>query len=163
VTQREVLGWDRFGTAGRELAQTIASDGFRPDGILAIARGGLLLAGALSYALEIKDVYLMNVLFYSGVDERLATPVVLDPVPDAADLAGRSILIVDDVADTGGTLQVVRDLYAGHLADSRIAVLYEKPRSAVKCDYVWRDTDLWIDFPWSSQPPVTGSGAAPAA
>ena len=33
-------------------------------------------------------------------------------------------------------------------------MLYEKPRSVVKCDYVWRRTDLWIDFPWSDQDPV---------
>jgi hypothetical protein len=35
-------------------------------------------------------------------------------------------------------------------------VLYEKPQSVVKCEYVWRRTDRWIDFPWSSRPPVTG-------
>jgi len=155
VTEREVLRWDRFGPASRELAETIAADGFRPDGILAIARGGLLLAGALSYALEVKAVHLMNVVFYSGIDERLPAPVILDPVPSAADFAGRRLLIVDDVADTGGTLQVVQERYAGHTAETRSVVLYEKPHSTVKCDYVWRRTDRWIDFPWSSEPPVT--------
>ena len=40
--------------AARELAATIAADGFRPDAIVAIARGGLTLAGALGYALDIK-------------------------------------------------------------------------------------------------------------
>jgi hypothetical protein len=42
------------------------------------------------------------------------------------------------------------------VAEARAAVLYEKPQSMVKCEYVWRRTDRWIDFPWSSQPPVTG-------
>ena len=156
MTAREVLGWDRFGAAGRELAQTIADDGFRPDAILAIARGGLLLAGSLSYALEVKSVHLLNVVFYTGVDQRLAEPLVLDPVPDVALLAGQKVLIVDDVADTGGTLRVVQDLYAGQLGDTRTAVLYEKPPSVVKCDYVWRHTEMWINFPWSSLPPVVG-------
>jgi hypoxanthine phosphoribosyltransferase len=154
MTEREVLDWDRFGTAGRELAQTIADDGFRPDAILAIARGGLFLAGALSYALDLKPIHLLNVEFYAGVDERLATPVLLDPVPDVTTLAGRRVLIVDDVADTGGTLEVVQKLYADQVAESRTAVLYEKPHSTVKCDYVWHPTDLWINFPWSTEPPV---------
>jgi hypoxanthine phosphoribosyltransferase len=154
MEEREVLDWGRFGTAGREVAQAIADDGFRPEGILAIARGGLFLAGALGYALDIKSIYLVNVEFYSGIDERLAAPVILEPVPDAAGLAGRRILIVDDVADTGGTLQVVRDLYADKVAESRSAVLYEKPHSTVKCDYVWQHTDRWINFPWSTEPPV---------
>ena len=38
--EREILTWDLFGTASRELAQQVASDGFEPDIILAIARGG---------------------------------------------------------------------------------------------------------------------------
>jgi hypothetical protein len=38
--------------------------------------------------------------------------------------------------------------------DARSAVIYEKPRSVIKCDYVWRRTDKWINFPWSSEPPV---------
>ena len=42
--------------------------------ILAIARGGLLIGGALGYALSVKNVYTMNVEFYTGVDERLEVP-----------------------------------------------------------------------------------------
>jgi uncharacterized protein len=68
------------------------------------------------------------------------------------------VLIVDDVADTGETLKLVRDFCADHVAEARCAVIYEKPRSVVKCDYVWRRTDKWINFPWSSQPPVTPAG-----
>jgi uncharacterized protein len=47
VTERELLSWERFGTAARELAADIVTDGFTPDLILAIARGGLFVAGAL--------------------------------------------------------------------------------------------------------------------
>jgi hypothetical protein len=40
-------------------------------------------------------------------------------------------------------------------------VLYEKPRSVVQCEYVWKRTDRWINFPWSDKPPVaTPRGAA---
>ena len=64
------------------------------------------------------------------------------------------VLVADDVADTGATLQLVKEFCAEHVHDVRCAVLYEKPRSIVKCEYVWRRTDRWIDFPWSSQPPL---------
>jgi hypothetical protein len=33
-------------------------------------------------------------------------------------------------------------------------VLYEKTRSVVRPDYVWKKTDDWINFPWSTEPPV---------
>ena len=153
-TPREVLTWDLFGTASRELATRITADGYRPDLVLAIARGGLLPAGALGYALDIKNLATINFEFYTGVDERLAVPVMLPPVPEVVDLAGARVLIVDDVADTGRTLEVVYDFCAASVSEARTAVLYEKPHSVVKCEYVWRRTDRWINFPWSTLPPV---------
>ncbi len=149
MTDHEVLTWEEFGGAGRELAGMVAADGFEPTMILAIARGGLFAAGALSYRLTVKNLYLMNVEFYTGIDERLPMPVMLPPVPTAVDLSGATVLIVDDVADTGATLKLVHDFCAEHVAQARCAVLYEKSHSAVRCEYVWRRTDRWIDFPWS--------------
>ena len=96
----------------------------------------------------------MNVEFYVGVDERLPMPMILPPVPELVDLEEACVLIVDDVADTGRTLALVKDFCAGRVGEVRAAVLYEKPRSEVRCEYVWRRSDLWIDFPWSAQGPV---------
>lgn len=152
--EREILGWDLFGSASRELAQLVADDGYLPEMILSIARGGLLVGGALGYALGVKNVYTMNVEFYTGVDERLDVPRILPPAPDFVDLDEARILIADDVADTGHTLESVEEFCAGKVGEVRTAVLYEKSRSLVKCDYVWRRTDLWIDFPWSDRDPV---------
>jgi hypoxanthine phosphoribosyltransferase len=152
---REVLSWESFGSASRELAEQVAASGYVPDVIMAIARGGLFIAGALGYDLDVKNLHVVNVEFYTGVDERLDMPVMLPPVPDAVDLAGARVLIADDVADTGETLKLVHEFCRDHVAESRIAVIYEKPRSLVRCDYVWRRTDRWIEFPWSILPPVT--------
>ena len=152
--EREILTWELFGTSSRDLAQLVADDGYAPEMILSIARGGLLVGGALGYALGVKNVYTMNVEYYTGVDERLEVPRILPPAPDFVDLDDARILIVDDVADTGHTLESVEEFCAGKVGEVRTAVLYEKPRSLVKCDYVWRRTDLWIDFPWSDQDPV---------
>ena len=151
---REVMGWDDLGAGTRDLALAIAEDGYRPDMVLAIARGGLLVAGALAYALGVKNTFTMNVEFYTGVDERLEMPMILPPVPDLVDFAETRVLIADDVADTGATLALVKQFCAGKVAEVRCAVLYEKPRSTVRCEYVWRRTDRWIEFPWSIRPPV---------
>ncbi|WP_067895761.1 phosphoribosyltransferase [Nocardia vaccinii] len=154
MSDREELDWQLFGTASRELAEMVARDGFEPDLILSIARGGLFVAGALGYALDVKNLHVMNVEFYTGVDQRLDMPVMLPPVPSAVDLAGARVLVADDVADTGATLRLVRDFCADKVAEVRCAVIYQKPRSEVSCEYVWRHTDRWINFPWSVLPPV---------
>ncbi|WP_454049202.1 phosphoribosyltransferase [Cellulomonas sp. Marseille-Q8402] len=153
--EREILGWDQFGEASRELARAVVASGFEPDVVVAVARGGLLPAGALSYALGLKACGTLNVEFYTGVDARLPEPVVLPPLLDNAALVGRRALVVDDVADTGETLALVQRLVAEHCEEARTAVLYAKPHSIVAPDFVWRRTDRWITFPWSAEPPVT--------
>ena len=155
VPEREVMGWADLGVGARELAEAVAEDGFVPDIVLGIARGGLLVAGALSYALGVKNTFTMNVEFYTGIDERLDVPMILPPVPDLVDFSETRVLVADDVADTGATLVLVKDFLAGKVAETRCAVLYEKPRSSVRCEYVWRRTDRWIDFPWSVRAPVS--------
>ncbi len=154
MTEREWMSWDDLGSGARDLAEAVVADGYVPDMILGIARGGLLVAGAVGYALGVKNTFTMNVEFYTGVDERLELPMILPPVPDLVDFAETKVLIADDVADTGATLKLVQDFCAGKVAEVRCAVLYEKPRSTVKCDYVWRRTDRWITFPWSADEPV---------
>jgi hypoxanthine phosphoribosyltransferase len=158
AANREILTWEQFGTAARELAAQVVADGYRPDVVVAIARGGLTVAGAISYALGVKNCGSMNVEFYTGVDERLDVPVVLPPALDLVDVHGLRILVADDVADTGHTLRLVREVLAQHVAEARTAVLYRKPGSVVAPDYSWRQVDRWIVFPWSSQPPVDGAG-----
>jgi len=157
VAEREVLTWSLFGDATRELAQAIADSAFVPDIVLAVARGGLTVAGALAYALGVKNCFAMNVEFYTGVDERLEVPVMLPPTLDLLDIRGSRVLVADDVADTGKTLELVRSVIAEHVTEARAAVLYQKPQSVIDADYVWRHTDKWINFPWSTLPPVTGT------
>src|SRR5436309_2456899 len=149
------MDWSEVGLAARVLAEQVVEDGYRPDMLLSIARGGLVVGGALAYALDVKNTFTMNVEFYLGVDERLPMPMILPPVPELVDLEEARVLIADDVADTGRTLALVKDFCAGKVGEVRCAVLYEKPQSEVNCEYVWRRTGHWIDFPWSAQEPVT--------
>ncbi len=153
---REVLTWETFGTATRDLAESIAAEGWIPDLVVAVARGGLTVGGALAYALGVKNCGAINVEFYTGVDSRLDVPVVLPPSLNLLDVSGLDVLIADDVADTGHTLRLVREVLAQHVATTRTAVLYHKPRSVIAPDFAWKVTEAWINFPWSTRPPVAG-------
>lgn len=154
LEQKEILTWEDFGRASRELAHTIVHSGFQPDIIIAVARGGLVPAGALSYSMGIKLSDAINVEFYTDVEETLPDPVLLEPLLDVNSLANKRLLVVDDVADSGRTLDLVLKLLRTHGAEVRSAVIYGKSRSVVSPDYVWKHTDEWIVFPWSAEPPV---------
>ncbi len=162
---REILTWELFGTASRELTAQIVHSGWIPDLIIAIARGGLIPAGALSYAMGVKACGTMNVEFYTGVGQTLEEPILLPPLMDVSAMNGKRVLVVDDVADSGKTLKMVMDFIEGHglsldggspvKVDARCAVIYKKPVSIIHPDYVWKNTDRWINFPWSSLPVIT--------
>ena len=109
-TNREVLTWQGFGDATRQIAQNIVDSGWMPELVVAVARGGLLPAGALSYALGLKAIGTMNVEFYTDIEETLPEPVLIPPLMDVSALSGKRILVVDDVADSGKTLDLVMRL-----------------------------------------------------
>src|SRR2546423_10665405 len=148
------MSWQALGDGAREPAEFVHRDGHKPDIVLAIARGGLLVGGAIGYALGVKNTFTMNVEFYTGVDERLEMPMLLPPVPDLVDFAEQRVLIADDVADTGATLALVKEFCEGKVGELRSAVPYEKPRSQASCTYSCRRTDQSIEFPWSIRAPV---------
>lgn len=157
LPDKEILTWNDFAGATRDLAHLVADSGFDPEIIIGVARGGMIPAGALTYALGVKLTDAINVEFYTDVSETLPDPILLAPMLDIDSIRGRRLLVVDDVADSGRTLALVLKLLRGFGAEVRSAVVYAKPTTIVDPDYVWKRTDQWIVFPWSAEPPVTGA------
>ncbi|QCQ18064.1 phosphoribosyltransferase [Microbacterium sp. RG1] len=149
--ERETLTWDLFGEASRDIAREVIAADFVPEVVVAIARGGLLPAGAIAYGLGVKNCGAINVEFYTGIGTVLDAPELLPPELDMTYLNGRRVLLVDDVADSGRTLDLAVRLLVERGADVRSAVIYTKPTTIIQPDFSWKNTDLWIDFPWSWQ------------
>ena len=146
LEDKEILSWELFGQAQEELAQQIADSDFSPEVLVAVARGGMLPGGALTYSLGVKLTDAINVEFYTDVNETLADPILLAPLLDTDSIRGRRILVVDDVADSGRTLALVLKLLRGFGAEVRSAVLYTKPRTVVQPDAV-RATAALTELP----------------
>ena len=153
--ERETLTYETFGVASRELVLDILKSGFEPEVVVAIARGGLLLAGSIAYALGIKSCGAVNAEFYTGVGTRLPEPIMMPPLLDAESIVGKKVLLVDDVSDSGRTLAMVVQLLEAGGADLRTVVLYTKPGTVYEPTYSWKRTDKWINFPWSVLPVVS--------
>ncbi|MCS7131592.1 MAG: phosphoribosyltransferase [Hadesarchaea archaeon] len=138
------MGWHEVEKAVAALASALKRE-YDPDVIVGIARGGLIPAVRLSHLLGDKMLRIIHVKYYKGVNLRKEEPELL---ADVGKLDGK-VLVVDDVADTGTTLEfVVKHLKRKGATEVRIATIAWKPRSRVKPDFYVFETDKWIVFPW---------------
>jgi len=143
----EVPTWNHIYAMLLSQAEKIRQSGFKPNIIVGITRGGWIPARVLSDLLEIPDLATVRVEFYLSVGETRNEPVLTQGV--SAILEGKKALIVDDVADTGKSLQLAREhvLQQG-ATEVRIATVYHKPLSLIKPDYYEKETSCWVVFPW---------------
>ena len=152
----EVLTLAKIQNLSRRLARQIQADHFYPDVVIAIARGGFVPARLLCDYLDIYNLTCIRIAHYTGTDStgqaRLSIPLNID-------IRGMSVLLVDDVDDTGDTLQLaLTHLHSFSPAVIRVAVLHHKTVASVVPDYYaekvthWR----WITYPWAITEDILG-------
>lgn len=142
-----VLTWDEFFEDSASLAEKVRNSGYKPDLLVAIARGGWILGRILSDVLLIREVVSLTMRSYESIENRSPETTVLQPMN--FDLRGRRVLIVDDIVDTGLTLKVAFNMvYNAGASEARTAALYVKSRSTFKPDYFIRLVDKWVVFPY---------------
>lgn len=133
------LKWDGVEYCCNTIAENIKGMDFKPVGILAITRGGLVPAGILSHLLDVRMIETIGFRSYS--DDRQQRPPEIFKVPS---IRGVNWLILDDIVDTGKTMKHVHDMFP----KSTLAALVAKGRLLV--DVVGRvvNPDTWVKFPW---------------
>lgn len=141
------LTWMDVQRLSERLADQIAETGFRPDIIVAVSRGGFDPARILSDELNIRSLASLQVIYYAGVNEKNDKPQVKYPLN--ADISGLNVLVVDDVADSGNSLKVVKE-YVDSLGprEVKMATLHHKPWSSFEPDFYAESADKWIIYPW---------------
>ncbi|MBC7138482.1 MAG: xanthine phosphoribosyltransferase [Defluviimonas sp.] len=141
------VSWDQLHRDARALAWRLQGHGPDAGGwraVVAITRGGLVPAMIVSRELDIRVVDTISVKSYSHQAQKDA---VVTKSPQAALMGdGTGILVVDDLVDTGKTLELVRGLYPR----AHFATVYAKPQGRTQVDtYVTEvSQDTWIFFPW---------------
>ena len=149
----EVPSWDEIYDMLLRLAERIRGDRFHPDVIVGVSRGGWPPARVMSDLLGNPELANVRVEFYVGVAETKGEPVITQPL--SVPVKGRRVLIMDDVADTGKSLRLVRDhVEKNGATEIKLATIYYKPWSEIKPDYYVRETEAWIVFPWERKETV---------
>ena len=142
-----ILTWEDVYNLTLRLSERVVESGFKPDVVVGIARGGWIPARVLSDVLYADSLQNIRIEYYSDVGQKGREPKITQPITGS--MEGKSVLLVDEVADTGDSLyhaiEHVQDLGAGEV---KTAVLHWKPWSRVKPDFYMVQTERWTVYPW---------------
>ncbi|MFV0245427.1 MAG: xanthine phosphoribosyltransferase [Qingshengfaniella sp.] len=141
------ISWDQIHRDSRALAWRL--DGKGPmqgawRGIVAITRGGMAPAMIVARELDIRAVDTISVKSYQH--QSRTEPEILNKPDDAFMGDGEGMLVIDDLVDTGRTLELVRQMYP----KAHFATVYAKPQGEQLVDtfITGVSQDTWIFFPW---------------
>ena len=149
----DLKSWDEMRTACEMLAENIIDSEYKADIIIAIARGGLVPAMNLSDILGIKDLVSIRVEHWGKTAEKDAKASLKYPVN--IDLSGKNVLIVDDIADTGESLEVACEFTKKlNPKEVKVATIHYVTTSKFKPDFYAEVVDrtdefIWIIYPWN--------------
>ncbi len=146
----ELITWERFYELSRKLSLELHKDAFQPEVIVAISRGGCMPARIVCDYLDIFDLDVIKIEHYHGVHKE-KTAILRYPL--SANISGKSVLLIDDVSDTGDSFELAIQhlLEKGKPAELKTAALHHKTVSSYIPDFYaelvreWR----WIIYPWA--------------
>jgi xanthine phosphoribosyltransferase len=154
------VSWDQFHRDARALAWRLHGAG--PfEAIVCITRGGLVPAAVVARELGVRLIETICVASYHDYANQGELQVLKGVDEKILKMAGKGVLIVDDLVDTGKTAKVVRAVLPG----AHFATVYAKPMGRPMVDTFITEVsqDTWIFFPWDTglafQPPIRDGGA----
>ncbi len=132
------------------LSEKIKRSGYRPEAVIAIARGGWVPARIVCDYLDIKELYSIKTEHWGVVATTTGEARITQPLN--VNIKGKRVLIVDDVADTGDTIKVVSEHIKEFFpAEVKVAVIDYKKTSKFVPDFYAAEMESWkwIIYPWS--------------
>ncbi|WGM90316.1 MAG: phosphoribosyltransferase [Candidatus Bathyarchaeum tardum] len=148
--QLEVVSWSQVYRSLVDIAKAVQRSSFVPDVIVAVSRGGLVPARILSDLLENSNLDTVTTQFYVGVNETKNKPTITKEI--SGSVAGKKVLLVDDLTDSGESLKLVISYLSSKGASMvKTAMLHRKPWSVIEPDYFRYETASWVVFPWDQK------------
>ncbi len=141
MTEKIYISWEEFHQDTKDLCQKIKATG-KYNKIIAVSRGGLIPAGIIAYELDIRNNEAINFSSYDNDEQRKTQDIEFAAEVGNVD---ENTLIIDDLADSGQTFQILRQ----HYPQARFVTVYAKEQGAKQVDIYAKDIpNKWIVFPW---------------
>ncbi|MCD6368395.1 MAG: phosphoribosyltransferase [Thermoproteales archaeon] len=148
----KLVSWDEVVEWCRLLALKVEEDSWRPDLVVAVARGGYVPARLICDFLDIHDLVSLQILHWGKAAEITAEAHV--KYPYTLDLSGKKILLVDDIIDTGDSVIIAKKFITENWkpAELKVAAMqWISPVAKIKPDYFIEDVKdwIWYQYPWT--------------
>lgn len=146
----ETPSWNQVYRLVLKLAEKIKKSRFEPDVIVGVSRGGWIPARIVSDIIENSNLANVTTEFYEDIAETKQEPTITQPI--SVPVKDMKVLVVDDLADTGKSLKLVK----AHLKEQgakeiKIATIFYKPESITVPDFYEKKTKRWVVFPWEQK------------
>lgn len=145
--EEKYVTWDEVQEHCRALAQRILDQGRHFEKMLVITRGGMAPASVLARELEIHNIENICVATYDSKDPQKIKEPRLLKAPLTEFLS--DVLVVDDLADTGTTLKMIRNMTTNPL----VVTIFAKPAGESLVDLFQERVaqNVWVRFPWDTE------------
>ncbi|GAD51724.1 xanthine-guanine phosphoribosyltransferase [Halarchaeum acidiphilum MH1-52-1] len=146
-----ITNWEYIYGLCRDVSTQVKGADFEPDVIVALARGGWFAGRCLCDFLGLNDLTSLKMEHYVGTAEKSDEPEVRYPMPEGT-VEGKDVLVIDDIADTGGSIERAHEYVAERGAnDVRTATLQLLGTSEFDPDYVGERLEqwAWVVYPWN--------------
>jgi len=150
----EQLSWYDIHRGIEHLQQSLEDANFKPDVIITVGRGGLIPGALLTYKVDVKIVHNFSVQTYNDADVKTGFIISIQEPGHSLSLQHKNskVLIVDDISDTGHTLEYIKnELKTNYgLTNIKFATLFTKKSTTFVPDFFVKQypDESWIVFPW---------------
>ena len=146
-----ITNWEYIYSLCRDVSDDVRQDEFEPDVIVALARGGWFAGRCICDFLGLDDLTSLQMEHYVGTAEKSGEPTIRYPMPEGS-VQGKDVLIIDDIADTGGSIKRAQEYVEDRDANTvRTATLQLLQTSEFEPDYVGEQLEewAWVVYPWN--------------
>jgi hypoxanthine phosphoribosyltransferase len=146
-----ITNWDYIYDLCREVSNDVKAAEFEPEVVVALARGGWFAGRCICDFLGLDDLTSLKMEHYVGTAQKSGEPQVRYPMPEGS-VEGKDVLIIDDIADTGGSIERAHEYVTERDAgEVRTGTLQLLGTSEFDPDFVGEKLDewAWIVYPWN--------------
>jgi hypoxanthine phosphoribosyltransferase len=146
-----ITNWDYIYDLCRDVSNQVKTAEYNPDVVVALARGGWFAGRCLCDFLGLDDLTSLKMEHYVGTAEKTQEPTIRYPMPEGS-VAGKDVLVIDDIADTGGSLmravEYVEERDVNHVKTATLQLL---GNSEFQPNFVGEELDTWawVVYPWN--------------